>query len=332
MRVGVRRFLWPSLLLGAAAALLNTSVVAAQGTVTAQECCVALLNPVGARAISLGQALTARPSADALLFNPAGVQRGDTDEFIIHHATTFEGQTNVFSLLINSTLIGTFGLSYMLVDQGEEVARDSSGADVGTLSLRQHELLATFATSISRNMRAGVNYKLYYFGNTCSGRCSSHGSSGTTHMIDMGLQYSAEKLNGLELGVAVNHIGFPLQVVNAEQADATPARLRAGAAYDIAQHIRHTIPMAIWVSADALMRARSPRSATFAIGVETSFDNTIYVRAGHSGSGDGLTRGGTGLGIGLRYQRYSIGIAKGFGQSLLAPEGEPFQVSFGIGF
>jgi hypothetical protein len=44
----------------------------AQST-TAQECCLTLLFPYGARAVSVGQALTARTSIDGVFFNPAAL-------------------------------------------------------------------------------------------------------------------------------------------------------------------------------------------------------------------------------------------------------------------
>lgn len=303
-----------------------------KGTVSVQECCLPLLFPFGARAVSLGQALTARASADGLFVNPAAMSGDRKDQFIVHNADTFEGQTNVFSLLIDGGVAGTFGLTYVLVDQGEEEATDDFGNVTGTLALRHHQLLASFATHVTAGVRAGISYKLYNFGYGCSGDCRGLQTSGTTHLVDLGVQMETRWVPTLELGLSVLHFGLPLQLVNAEQADPTPTRVRLGASYQVGRLARVDSTIAIWIAGDVVDRLRDPGHPVLAGGVEVGFDNTIFVRAGYSGSGDGIAKGGTGIGIGIHYQRFTIGVAKSFTRSELETEGEPFQVSFGIAF
>lgn len=299
---------------------------------------MSMLLPYGARAISLGQALTARPSADALFFNPAGLVGLPSDEFLVHHARTFEGQNNVFTLLLQSRVIGAVGLTFLMVDLGETEITTGGGQTTGTLAIRHQALIASFATPVGAGLRAGVNYKLY---NEMTER------SATTHMIDVGAQYTAERLGGLELGAAITHLGFKLQVVNAEQADQTPARLRVGAAYELGKHVFADSSITLWVSADGLSRllplddddatgADRPgtaRGLSFAgnVGVEVGFDETLFVRAGYASTGDGLVRGGTGIGVGINYDRFQVAVAKGFSQSAL-DTGDPFQITFRVGF
>jgi hypothetical protein len=45
-----------------------------------------------------------------------------------------------------------------------------------------------------------------------------------------------------------------------------------------------------------------------------------------------VASGGTGLGVGLKYQRFNVGVAKTFTASSLDPEGEPVHISFGVRF
>src|SRR5688500_10816165 len=134
---------------------------AQDNTVPVQECCLQLLFPYGARAVSLGHTLTSRTSADGLFYNPASLSGIRQDQFVIHHADTFEGQTNVFTLLFDAGEADAFALSYVLVDHGEESALDEHGNPTGTLGLRFHQLLASFATTVRGGLRAGLSFKLY---------------------------------------------------------------------------------------------------------------------------------------------------------------------------
>jgi hypothetical protein len=320
------------LVLGALAPLQPTRLRAQSGRVSSTECCLELLFPLGARAVSLGQSLTTRISAEGLFYNPASLANLGRDQFLMHHEATFEGQNNAFMVLIDAGLAGSFGLTYALIDQGEEDATGSSGQVTGRLTIRQQQLLASYATPVSSGLRAGVSYKLFNGGTFCSGTCGGLDESGTTHLLDLGVQYSPRFMRHLELGGAVTQFGFALQQKNAEQADPTPARLRLGAAYEIGHHLRADSAITVWLSADLVNRLRSPTSPVLGLGIEVAFDRTIFLRAGYSGSGDALAKGGGGLGIGIRYQRFTIDVATLFTRSELATEGEPFQVSFGITF
>ncbi len=299
---------------------------------TSTECCLELLFPLGARAVSLGQSLTARPSPDGLFYNPASLAGTGRDQFLVHHEMTFEGQNNAFMILIDAGLAGAFGLTYALIDQGEEDATGPGGEVTGRLTIRQQQLLATYATSVGTGLRAGVSYKLFHGGTFCSGSCGGGERAGTTHLLDLGAQYTPRFFPYLELGASLTQFGFPLQQKNAEQADPTPARIRAGAAYEIAHHFRADSTISIWLSGDVVNRFRAPTAPIVGLGVEAAFDRTIFVRAGYSGSGDALTKGGGGLGIGIRYERFTIDVATLFTRSELDTEGAPFQVSFGITF
>jgi hypothetical protein len=315
-------------------AVFSPANTAAQQTATSQECCVSLLFAHGARAVAMGHALATRSSPDGLLYNPSAIVGNGLDHFLAHHADTFDGQDNVFSLTIDAGgFVGAFGLTYVLIDQGTSETFDDFGNPAGTLNLRQQRLMGSYATSVVRGLRAGVSFMWYNEGGTCSGGdCAGRAVTATTHLVDFGLQYRPPYPRAMELGVAILHLGPNLQFVNAEQADPTPSRYRVGAAYELAHHFRPDTLVSVWLSAEAVGRVRDPGSVTGSFGLEASFEETIFLRAGYAGSGDGITRGGAGIGIGIRYQRYTIGVAKSFARSDLQPQGEPFQISFGITF
>jgi hypothetical protein len=139
--------------------------------------------------------------------------------------------------------------------------------------------------------------------------------------------------------------GLPLQVINAEQKDPTPTRVRFGAAYEFV--LTRDSPVSLWLSGDMVARLASFDAGTatdsvrgrasgwapaFNVGAELGFDQTIFVRAGYAMSGDGLAAGGGGIGIGIRLGRFMGAVGQSFGTTPLGQEGEPFQFSFGITF
>ena len=290
-----------------------------------------LLFRYSARSVSLGETLTSQPSPDGLFYNPSAAAGTGADQFILHHQDTFAGQNNVFTVLLDFGVAGAFGLTYGLIDQGEEEVTNGP-VPSGTLTIRHHLLMASYGTQLTRGVRAGVTYKLYNFNLACTGFCPDGGSSSTTHLLDVGAQYQPSWLPRLHLGASVMHMGFPLQVLNAEQADVTPARLRLGAAYEIGHHIQRDTSLEVSVTGEVVDRFRELGHPILSAGVEVSFDRVVYLRAGYSQAGEGIAMGGAGIGIGIRFQRYTVGIAKSFNRTDVQTEGEPFHISFGIVF
>lgn len=314
------------------ALVAGTSGVAGQDladdAVPATECCLALLFPIGARALALGNALTARGTSTGLFVNPASLASAD-DQFLVHNASTSLEDSNTFSLIVAAGLVGTFGLSYRLIDHGEQDARDPSGNPTGTLGILEHVLTATYATRVAAGLDAGVSYKLYQFRQDCRGFCGVEGFAATTHGLDLGVHFAPGAVRGLELGAAVVHLGFPLQVINAEQASPVPTRLRAGAAYEVLHHFSSDSTNTLHLMADFVTSVRASGGPLLNVGAEATLDGTIFLRAGYAG-GTGITSGGA-VGVGLHYDRFELGIAKGFVSSPI-DDTEPVQITFGVGF
>jgi hypothetical protein len=299
------------------------------GRVGASECCLALLLPVGARAVALGNALTARPGADALLLNPAGLGAVVRDEFRIHNAPTDVETSNTFSIAVRIGGAGVAALTYRLVDYGESEATDPQGNPTGTIRLLDHALVATFATYVAPGLTGGISYKVFQFRQDCAGFCGDPGFAATTHGIDAGVQYHPTVWPSLQLGASLVHFGLPLQVINAEQASPMPTRLRVGAAYELMQHFSSDSTTTLWASLDGVGSLREGVAPAVGGGLELALDNTIFVRAGYS-SGSGRAAGAA-IGVGLRYDRFDLGIARSFAGSAFGGQ-DPFQVTFAIGF
>lgn len=192
-----------------------------------------LLVPVGARAVALGQAAVADWGSTELAFwNPAGLALLSHSEVGLHYAKTFASNNTALAGYVSAHRIGTFGAAAYLVDYGSQEVRPGPGPATGRTAVRNLQLVASYATTILPSLALGINYKLIQFRNDCSGDCGLFPSeTGTTHALDVGLQYLLGVGNGLRLGLAVQHAGFALQIENRPQADPLPTRVQLGAQY-----------------------------------------------------------------------------------------------------
>ena len=290
-----------------------------------------MLFPVGARSVALGDAVTARPGQDAIFVNPAALVGFTKSQLSAHRSTLADASRTTLGGLFAVPQIGVFGLTYHLIDFGEQEAIDPEG-NRGTFGVIYQQLIASFATNVGIGWSAGVNYRLYDYRPSCTGfACSGEDDSGTTHLIDAGLNFNPAYLPSFRFGASVMHAGFPLQIKNAAQADPTPARVRLGAAYEAGHHFTPDSTLAVWIHVDAVTRLRDASSPAINFAVEAELDRTIFFRAGHASAGDGITAGGTGIGLGLKYERFEVSVAKTVSASPLF-EGEPIHISFAVTF
>ncbi|MGQ0563079.1 MAG: hypothetical protein ACT443_14540 [Gemmatimonadota bacterium] len=330
MRRSRSSFVAWQLILCAALLLVARGAHAQDEGVSSTECCIDMLSPVGARTVALGDAVTARPGPDAMFVNPAGLSERRKNEFTAHRSDFVDASRTTLGVLLATRDVGVFALAYHLIDFGTQENTDDFGNVLGTSTYIYQQLIASYATRVGVGWSAGLNYRLYDFRPSCTGvNCVSAERPGTTHMVDAGLTYEPRLLKTARFGASIMHVGFPLQINNAAQADPTPARLRVGAAYEAGHHFSSDTTLAVWLHIDAVDRVRDPGSPALNFGAEVVLDRTISVRAGHSSAGDGVTSGGTALGLGLVYERFEVSVAK---TVTTLPIGEPFHVSFGVTF
>lgn len=320
-------------LVGAAAGLVSASsgalaqVASSPGGET--ECCLVLLLPVGANSVALGRTLTARTSQDGAFANPAGLAGLELGHFMIHR-NALAGDATAFSLLLTPSGVGTVGLSYQLLDFGEIETTDEGGMTIGTLSLRHHLLIASFATPLGSGLAAGLNYKFYQFRVGCSGTCSEQGLKTSAHAVDIGLRYVPPILNSLQLGIVASNIGYSPRRGDDGPAETLPLRLRVGATYQIVERILPELPLAASFSLEFEDTLRDLGSPTPSVGLELNADDLVFLRAGFI-PGDGAGTGAA-VGIGVNYTRFVISVAKSFGTPFSEVDPDALQVSFGISF
>jgi hypothetical protein len=237
------------------------------------------------------------------------------------------------SLLFSRNRLGTFGISYELVDYGTPIpvtGEDPNAPVAGELAIQEHVIGATFATGLAGGVSGGITYKVFMrVSSGSSGSCADT-PGGTTQLVDLGLQYRPRWSRSVAVGGALMNAGLPLQVCNAPQADPTPLRGRFGGAYEVLHHFRPDTTLALWVDGQLEVGGPAGTPVVGSVGVQLSVGDAVFIRAGYRG-GLGFDTGPA-IGVGLKYERVSISIAKAFPTGTLDAELDPFHVSFGLRF
>jgi hypothetical protein len=311
-----------------------------------------LLLPVGAEAVGMGQAaVTLQGRGEALFWNPAGLATIPSSEFALSSATFVAGPATAITMFVPRRGIGTFGIGVLLLDYGQQDVGTDSLSKVATISPRNLEYMASFATSVASAVTVGLTYKLVQFDINCQGNCAGlpNGSSALTHAFDVGTQISVGSGGALRLGAALKDIGFRLQVNNAAQADPLPARLALGALYRIEFRPAETAGLPTLSMADsgkldlthALNRVDLRLSADLdrpwdnsappemRLGIDLGYHDTIRLRSGYAFARQGLS--GPSVGMGVHTGSLGLDFARTFVQTDLLGSNPTF-VTFSLTF
>jgi len=305
--------------------------VSAQDGTDRAEGALFLLLPVGAQGVSLGRAMTWVPGAEGAFSNPAGLAGVERSQAVIFRGDHVAGTATALTTLFSKPNAGTLGASYFLLDAGEIDQTDAGGNYTGTITIRNHLGIVSAATNLINNLSAGVSFKVIKFQLACRGICADDGTTATTYAVDAGIQ--GLPFERLRVGAMVAHLGPSLQVLNAEQADPLPARIRVAAAYNVVAEIADTEDLRGWVAVELEDRLREFGSTSVYLGTELTAGqvDALSLRAGYVWSDLDQEDGGR-VGLGLRYERFDLSIAKSLAVSTLTGETEPVHVTFSIGF
>lgn len=314
-----------------------TTITASGGIFSAEpsstEAALTLLLPIGARAVGMGRAVTAFSGQEAAFWNPAGLARLEDGRFVVLRGNSLAGEATAFSLILARQPLGTLTLSYQFLDLGDQDYTDKDNNILGTISNRHHLGIVSFATGVLPGLDAGVNFKVFQTRTTCRGQCTESGAKGTTYLLDAGILATPFQAVPFRLGVLLAHAGPDLQVINVEQADPLPTRLRVAVAYELLNHLLDRDDMTLWASAELEDRVRELGSPVLYLGAEFTVGqgDQIFVRAGY-GQGQTGQPAGLAMGLGLKYQQFEIGIGKTLSAMSLVDESEPVYVTFGVIF
>ncbi len=309
----------------------SEAVQAQDDSGSASEGALFLLLPVGAEGVGMARAMTALSGPESVWWNPAGIVDVDRNSFLLFRSEDLSGEGTAASFLLHREGMGSAALSYLLFDLGDVELRDDQGNFLGTVSFRNHLGILSAGTTLPAGLDVGVNLKLIQSRVSCRGQCTDAGVTATTYAVDLGAQWSV--LDHLVLAGTVAHLGPDLQVFNEEQADPLPARLRLAAAYEVLHHWLERPGLAARVVLEVEDRLRDPGSPAQYIGTEiqAGVDPSLSLHAGYA-FGSELAVDGAGVGVGLRYESFDLGISKSLTSTTLSGESEPVQITFGFVF
>ncbi len=292
-----------------------------------------LLLPVGAKGVALGRAMTATEGAESAFWNPAGLAGVAESQVVLFRGDHFAGTATAVSAIFAKSSLGTVGVSYFLLDAGDQDLTGPDGTLLGTISVRNHLGVISAAARILERVSLGVNFKAVQFRFSCRGICLDAGTTATTYAVDLGVQLRPTPESPLRVGAMVAHLGPRLQVLNAEQADPLPARVRVAVAYDIVSKLVDRDDLGGWLTLEVQDRLRDPGSMSLYIGSELTAGDTdaLVIRAGYAIS-ELDQEDGARVGLGLRYERFDLSIAKSLAVAPLTGETEPVHVTFSIIF
>lgn len=182
-----------------------------------------------------------------------------------------------------------------------------------------------------------MSFKIVQFRLSCRGDCQDAGTTATTYAFDVGTQ--VEPIEGLTVGAMVAHVGPNLQVLNVDQADPLPSRFRVAVSYDVLDVFTERDDFGGWVGLEVQDRLRDPGRPSLYMGAEFTAGSVdaLSLRAGYVFS-DLLNElegsdpeDGARVGLGIRYERLDMSIAKSLAVSSVTGETEPVHVTFSLG-
>ncbi len=290
-----------------------------------------LLLPVGARGIGLGRAMTALANEEGAFWNPAGLARETDRRVFLYRGDQLAGEATAFSILLPWRRVGTFGLSYLLLDIGDQDLRDEFGDVLGAISIRNHLAVASYATSLPWGIDAGINMKLVQFRVACRGQCNDLDTRSSAYALDAGIQAQPFPDIPLRFGWMLAHAGTEFQVVNQEQSDPLPTRFRLAVAYEALNRIVEEVPMELWVTVEGEERARNAGSPSLYVGMDFSTADLFHLRAGYVAGKYDQTNGAS-VGVGFSVNRFDLNFAKSLTRSMVTGESQPIHVTLSATF
>jgi len=297
------------------------------------EGALTLLLPIGAKGIAMGRAVTSSPGRESVFWNPAGLAALEGGSFFVYRGSNLAGEATGFSLLLARQPLGVLALSYQHLNLGDQDLKDAENNVIGSFSVRDHLAVVSFGLQVLPRLDAGLNFKVFQSRYICRGQCLDAGVTGTTYALDAGIQSEPLGDIPLRVGALIAHVGPSLQLINVEQADPLPTRLRAAISYETFRHFSEMEGVELWLSAELEDRWRSLGDPVLFLGSElvVGEDDLVYLRAGYGQQQVGRGAGAS-VGLGIRYDRFELGIAKRLSASTVSGEAEPVHITFGVTF
>lgn len=317
------------MILGALLLLCFPSPTRAQGT---EEGALFLLIPIGAQGVGLARAMTSLETPEGAFWNPAGLAGLDRSRLLVYQGEHVSGTATGVTSLLHWSGVGTLGLSYALLDLGTQDLTDATGTVLGSITIRQHLAILSAARELTPWLQGGVNFKFVQFRQGCRGQCPDGGVRATTYASDVGVQLRPLRDHPWVLGIVFAHLGPGLRTEEVDETDPLPSRVRVGTAYTLLREVVEE-ELRIQFLVEVEERLRDFGSPSFLLGTEITLgtEDRVSVRGGYV-FGSRTQIDGAAVGLGLRYERFELGIARSLARGGPVLDQEPVHLTLGITF
>ena len=241
--------------------------------------------PIGARAVGMGEALTALANdSSSLYWNPAGLSLMDQKEATFMHSSLTEGIHYEHLAFAAPGDSYAFGANFSYLGYGDIAGYDNAGAAAGNVDAYSYIANAGLSHLFTSSLSLGVSGGLV--------RQKLADNAANTFAVNTGALYKLplDLWSGTyRLGLAVQNIGPGLKFIS--ERDPLPRRIKLGAA---AEGVRKW-PMNL--TTDITLPNDNDLYVSF--GSEYWFREMIALRLGYAGSND--EGRGVRVGFGLKY-------------------------------
>lgn len=315
-------------LAGLAWAVTPTEGAGQQGT-SRDEGAPFLMLATGAHGVGLGRAMTLAESVEAPFWNPAGVSRLSGTRLWLHRGDHITGEATTIGALHSLGEWGVLGAAYQLFDEGTLDVTDDRGNVLGSLTIRNHVGVATWGVALSDVLRLGASFKGVRFELGCRGQCPEGRVRGGSWAVDLGGQLAPIPHVPFELGWAFVNLGPDFRIEDAAEANPLPARGRLAAGWVPWTREIEGERVALRLILESEHRLRGDEDATLLFAAELSAGTAdrVYLRGGTSLIGGGPLDG-AGLGLGVRYDRVELDLARAIPRQGLGSQQEPVHLTF----
>lgn len=300
------------LLSSVALAALIAGGASAQG-VSGSEGALFLLLPTGAQAVGMGQTMVAaKPGSEGIWWNPASIAGQDKRELAIHHSKTVAGAGDALTFVTPIRSLGTAGISINILNIGEQPVTDDQNTVIGVILPRDVVFAASYASTLTKRLSAGFNYKVIQLRVDCSGICSSVGAEvQSSRAVDLGAQYRLQVKAPLTFGAAIRNLGGKLNSRETNEKNPLPTQVEIGAMYRL-KFIDHYVKDTELRASGSFIDTRSFGGKAVRFGTDVMYQSKVHLRAGfigHDSRGDASAS----LGLGLQSGSLVFDIARTFG-------------------
>ena len=196
------------LIISLSMALLFSLAMAQEVTKIGTAAAKVLSIPIGSRALAMGAAfVSVADDATALYWNPAGIGRLESTEFVFMHSNWLADLRYDFvGLTIPVSQLGTFGLSFSALTMGEmEITTEYEPEGTGeTFSAGSFIAGISFARNLTDNFTIGgtVKYVTEKIWNSSAGAVA----------VDVGTLFNTP-FYGIRLGASISNFGQKMQIM-----------------------------------------------------------------------------------------------------------------------